>query len=524
MDEGEADLALFDVDPDHPDLDLHARLNDLLGSRDLVIGQLGDVQQTLEVLLELHEDTEVGDLRHVAREQVPDVVVVRDHVQPRVGRELLEAERDALLLRVDREDDALHPIALANDLGRVADLLGPAHVGDVQQAVDALFDLDERAVGGQVADRTLDDGSRGVLLLGEIPGVRLGLLHAERDLLLLLVDLEHDDLDLVARLDELGGVVHPAGPGHLGDVDQTFDAVLELHEGAVGHEVDHLTHVLRVNRVTLVDAVPGAGGLLLETQRDPLAIEVDAQDLDLELLAHLDHLRGVLNAAPGHVGDVEQTVDTAEVHEHAEVGDVLDGTHADLTLGDVLEQGLLHRLTLLLEELPAGDDHVHALRIDLDDPCADRLVDEVGDVVRTAQVDLRRRQEDRDAFDVDQQTTLDLALNDTLDLVALGVALVELLPGTLAIRPALGDVRGVVLVETAVVDLVGLALLGQRLTELGQGQVSLGLSADVHDHLAGTLVHRIHERIDDRVLLEFLDGTRQRFGVGGLIEVAQRVR
>ena len=238
-----------------------------------------------------------------------------------------------------------------------------------------------------------------------------------------MVELEHDHVDLVADLDQLGGVVDTPGPGHLGDVHQTLDALFELHEGAVGHDVDHRAAVLRLRRVASFDAIPRGGGLLLETQRDALAIEVDAQHLDLDLLIDLNHLRGVVDPSPGHVGDVQQTVDAAQVDEHAEVGDVLDDAGADLALGDVLEQVFLEALTLFFEQLAARHDDVHALRIDLDDARADGLVDEVGDVVRPAQVDLAGGQEDVDALHIDEQTALDLALDNTLDFVALVVLL-----------------------------------------------------------------------------------------------------
>ena len=36
------------------------------------------------------------------------------------------------------------------------------------------------------------------------------------------------------------------------------------------------------------------------------------------------------NAFPAHIGDVQQTIDTAQVDERTEVGDVLDHTFADL--------------------------------------------------------------------------------------------------------------------------------------------------------------------------------------------------
>jgi len=497
VDEGEADLPLVDVDADDPDLDLLTRLEDVLRLGLTVVGELRDVEQALEVVVELHEDPEVGDLGDEAGEQVADVVVARDLLEPRVRRQLLAAQGDALLLHVDGEHDALHLVALLDHLGGVADLLRPRHVGDVQQAVDALLDLDEGAVAREVPDGALDDGADRVVLLDHVPGVHLRLLHAEGDLLLGVVELEHHDLDRVPGLDELARVVHAAGPGHLGDVHQALDPLLELHEGAVGHDVHDLALVLAADRVARLDAVPRGRGLLLETQRDALAVEVDAEDLHLELLLELDHLRGVVDPAPGHVGDVQEAVDAAEVHEHAEVGDVLDRTHADLALGDVLEQRLLLLLALLFEQLPAGDDDVHALRVDLDDARAHRLVDEVGDVVGAAQRDLAGREEDVDALDVHEQAALDLALDDALDLVALLVLLGDVLPGAEAIGAALREHRHVVLVEALEVDLEDLAARGQLVTELVQRDLALGLPADVHDHEPGALVDRVHLRVDD---------------------------
>ena len=440
------------------------------------------------------------------------MVVRRDGLEPRVGGELLAAQGDALLLLVHGEDDALQAVTLLHHLGRVRDLLGPRHVGDVQEAVDALLDLDEGAVAREVADGALDDGAHRVVLLHEVPGVRLGLLHAERDLLLRVVELEHDHLDRVARLDELRGVVDAASPAHLRDVHETLDALLELHEGAVGHDVDHLALVLRVHRVARLDAVPRGGGLLLETEGDALTVEVDAEHLDLEFLLELDHLRGVVDPAPGHVGDVEQAVDTAEVDEHTEVGDVLDRTGADLALLDVLEEGLLLLLTLLFEELPARHDDVHALRVDLDDPGADGLVDEVGDVVRTTQRHLAGGQEDVDALHVHEQAALDLALDDTLDLVALLVLLGDVLPGAEAIGAALREHRHVVLVEALEVDLEGLTRDGQGLAELVEGDLSLGLAPDVHDDEAGALVDRVDLGLDDLSGADVDDGLVQALG------------
>ena len=70
----------------------------------------------------------------------------------------------------------------------------------------------------------------------------------------------------------------------------------------------------------------------LERQRDPLAVHVDVEHLDGDLLAHLDDLGRVVDVLPGQLGDVDQTVDAAEVDERAEVDDRGDDTGADLAL------------------------------------------------------------------------------------------------------------------------------------------------------------------------------------------------
>ena len=78
------------------------------------------------------------------------------------------------------------------------------------------------------------------------------------------------------------------------------------------------------------DVLPRAGRLLLEAQGDLFLLVVDVQDHHFDLLVDLDHLGRMVDAAPAHVGDVQQAVDAAQVDERAEVGDVLDDALAEL--------------------------------------------------------------------------------------------------------------------------------------------------------------------------------------------------
>src|SRR5262249_22969698 len=101
--DGQADLALDRVERDDLDLDVLTRLEQRAKMLDAVVGDLGDVDQALDALLELDEGAEVEDLEDLAVDDLADRIVVRDAI-PRIRDELLDAERDLGLLAVLRVD------------------------------------------------------------------------------------------------------------------------------------------------------------------------------------------------------------------------------------------------------------------------------------------------------------------------------------------------------------------------------------------------------------------------------------
>src|SRR6185312_14434258 len=109
---------------------------------------------------------------------------------------------------------------------------------------------------------------------------------------------------------------------------------------------------------------------------------------------------------PGDVGDVEQAVDAAQVHERAVVGDVLDHAVDDLTLFEILHQLLALLGPGFFQHGAAGDDDVAAAAIHLQD--LERLVDvhQRRDVPDRPDVDLRARQERRRAVEIDGEAAL----------------------------------------------------------------------------------------------------------------------
>src|SRR5476651_1798357 len=229
--------------------------------------ELRHVNQTLDALVELDERAEVGHPDDLALDRVADVAV-REEVVPDVGGELLQAERQALVLGVDVQHHRFHDVALLQDLRRVLDAFAPRHVGDVNEAVDLLFHFDERAELRQVADLAADLRADRVLLGQVVPRVGLDLLEAERDAARRRVHAEHHRVHRVADVQQLRGVLDALAPRHLADVDQAFDARLELHERAVVGEADDLPAHPRADRVALHDVRPRIGDELLVAERD----------------------------------------------------------------------------------------------------------------------------------------------------------------------------------------------------------------------------------------------------------------
>src|SRR5207245_2743661 len=96
---------------------------------------------------------------------------------------------------------------------------------------------------------------------------------------------------------------------------------------------------------------------------------------------------------PGHIGDVEKTIDAAEVDEGSVVSDVLHGAGEHHAFVEDLERVLLLLLALLLEHGAAGEHDVAAAPVELDDLGSDLLADHRGEILHRTQIDLRARQE-----------------------------------------------------------------------------------------------------------------------------------
>ncbi len=116
MHHGQTNPAVFNVHANHSHFHLQPGLDHFFCTQGTVFSYFRDVQQPFEMIVQLDECTKGGDLRYKSGQQIANVVVVRDLLQPGVGQELLPPQGDTLFLLVDRKNNALQGVALLDQL------------------------------------------------------------------------------------------------------------------------------------------------------------------------------------------------------------------------------------------------------------------------------------------------------------------------------------------------------------------------------------------------------------------------
>src|SRR6185369_13966661 len=176
--------------------------------------------------------------------------------------------------------------------------LAAGKVGDVDEAVDARLEFDEGAEFGEGLDGAGGLAAHAEALAHGVPRVRLELAQPQAEAAGGGIDFEQQRLDGVALFHQLAGVLELAGPTHLGDVDEPFQARLEFDEGAEIGERGDLALDARALREAFGHAVPGVGLALLEAEVELALLGVELEDDHFDFLAGLEHFAGVLDLAP----------------------------------------------------------------------------------------------------------------------------------------------------------------------------------------------------------------------------------
>src|SRR5574337_281231 len=202
--------------------------------------------------------------------------------------------------------------------------LGPGHVGHMNESIDPLIQLNERAEVGKVPDGPFDACPDRVAFLDQQPGVGFDLAKPQRDPLIDLIDIQDYHFYRIPNRDDLRGVFDPLCPGHLRNMNQPLDPIRKLNEGAIVGQAHHLAANAGAERKQLINLFPRILQALLMAERDSLSRPVKLEDQDLDLGADGKEFRGMTDTAPGHIGNMKQAVQSAEIDERAILSDILD--------------------------------------------------------------------------------------------------------------------------------------------------------------------------------------------------------
>ncbi|MNQ65742.1 hypothetical protein D3C85_802070 [compost metagenome] len=154
---------------------------------------------------------------------------------------------------------------------------------------------------------------------------------------------------------------------------------------------------------------------MLQAQGNAVTLAIVLEYLDVDLVANVDDLGRVLDTLPGHVGDVQQAIDAAQIDECAVIREVLDDTLDLLTFLQGFQQGFALGAVLGFQHAAAGNDNVVALLVQLDDFEFELFAFQVSGITHRTDIDQGTREERTDAVNVDGEAALNLTVDNALD-------------------------------------------------------------------------------------------------------------
>src|SRR5580704_6965614 len=175
-----------------------------------------DMAEAFNAFRQFDESPEIGGARYFAFYDVADFVFA-EPIGPDV-LQLLDAQGKTSVLRIHFQNFGLDAITFLEFFAGMLDALGPAHVADMDQAFHALFDFDERAEIGEVADAAVDNRAHWIFFRSGIPGVGESLLQSQGNAALVRLYFQDHDINFVAFLDDFRRMLGALRPAHFADV------------------------------------------------------------------------------------------------------------------------------------------------------------------------------------------------------------------------------------------------------------------------------------------------------------------
>src|SRR5579864_6009624 len=111
----------------------------------------------------------------------------------------------------------------------------------MNEAVEAFLNFHKSAEIRKISHSPRNLRAHWIFLRELYPRIRLSLLHAQGDASLFGMQSENHNLDGIPNLHQLGRMLFALRPAHFGNMHKAFDARIELHEGAIIRDPNHLS-------------------------------------------------------------------------------------------------------------------------------------------------------------------------------------------------------------------------------------------------------------------------------------------
>src|SRR4029077_3630731 len=219
--DAETHVALCAVHVEHLRFHRLPDLEHVLGMIDPFFrADFADVNHSLNALCNLHEGAELGNAHHWPFDHRANTQILC-RLDPGITQRLFQSQRNAPLTRVHSQDDRFHGLAGFHSVTRLPDFSRPRHFRNMDQPLNAGFEFHKCAKVGEPRYRAAHALASLVFFYGGVPGMRLKLLHTQRDAPLVGINLEHLDFDLLPHGQHVCGFAD-AAPGNVADVQQAI--------------------------------------------------------------------------------------------------------------------------------------------------------------------------------------------------------------------------------------------------------------------------------------------------------------
>ncbi len=186
--------------------------------------------------------------------------------------------------------------------------------------------------------------------LNAIPWIGLELFYTKRHFAFVAVEGEDHCIHFFAHSHEVLCAVKVLCPAHFRYVNQSFHTRSNLYECTVVGNDNHFTLYDVAHFQCFTQGIPWMGCQLFQTESDAFFLVVEIEDYHVDLVVELYHFFGVLNASPGKVCNVYQSVYATQVDKRTVGSDVFNHTFEYLSFFEFRDNFFLLLFQFFLNE------------------------------------------------------------------------------------------------------------------------------------------------------------------------------